>query len=96
MCLPADIVTKVLDTPRNIFQIRQTSVQSFAQIFLKFNLVWTSLKILQTQIALLTSPQSEKFSIEIMFGERREKWRVVLRKFQKKKLKKHFFIHLIW
>ena len=31
-----------------------------------------------------------------LFCERREKWRVVLRKFQKKKLKKRFFIHLIW
>ena len=25
-----------------------------------------------------------------------EKWRVVSRKFQKKKLKQHFLIHLIW
>ena len=31
-----------------------------------------------------------------LFCERREKWRVVWRKFQKKKLKKCFFIHLIW
>ena len=35
-----------------------------------------------------------------LFCERRKKWRVVSRKFQKKKLwplmKRHFFIHLIW
>ena len=31
-----------------------------------------------------------------LFCERKEKWRVVSRKFQKKKLKQHFFIHLIW
>ena len=35
-----------------------------------------------------------------LFCERREKWRVVSRKFQKKKLwplmKRRFFIHLIW
>ena len=29
-------------------------------------------------------------------GKVSEKWRVVSRKFQKKKLKQHFFIHLIW
>ena len=28
-----------------------------------------------------------------LFCEQREKWRVILRKFQKKKLKKRFFIH---
>ena len=31
-----------------------------------------------------------------LFCERREKWRVVSRTFQKKKIKQHFFIHLIW
>ena len=31
-----------------------------------------------------------------LFCERREKWRDVSRKFQKKKLKKRYFIHLIW
>jgi len=31
-----------------------------------------------------------------LFCERREKWGVVSRKFRKKKLKKHFVIHLIW
>ena len=31
-----------------------------------------------------------------LFCKRREKRRVVSRKFQKKKLKKRFFIHLIW
>ena len=31
-----------------------------------------------------------------LFCEQREKWHVVSRKFQKKKLKKRFVIHLIW
>ena len=31
-----------------------------------------------------------------LFCEHREKWRIVSRKFQKKKLKKRFVIHLIW
>ena len=31
-----------------------------------------------------------------LFCEQREKWGFVLRKFQKKKLKKRFFIHQIW
>ena len=61
-----DIVTNVLNTIRNIFEITQTLVKCFAKIFFKFNKVWTSLKILQTQIPILTSSQSENFSVEVI------------------------------
>ena len=41
-----DIVTNMLVSLWNIFQISQPPMKGFAQIFLKFNEVWTSLKIL--------------------------------------------------
>ena len=52
------------------------------------------------QIVRFTPPVTWNILGYSLFCERREKWRVVLRKYQKKKLwplmKRHFFIHLIW
>ena len=46
--------------------------------------------------AFWLAPVTRKIVGYSLFCERKEKWSVFSRKFQKKKLKKRFFIHLIW